>query len=141
MSNDRLAYIRRRKEFLNQKSFDVFEKYQIFIFLYIGYIITIITQSKTKKLDHKDVVNLYQASLSFVFLFFSVFLIFQIIIILNWLGYEKEENETDPLMPAHLAEKKGILFVLGWVEVWVILAGIIETAALILVSNHTIYNF
>ena len=117
----RLGYTQEQKRFLNQKSYEIFEKYQIAILLYASYILAIMLASGKGELDKKIANSLVSMSTYFLLVFVSVFIVFIAINIITWMKYEAEEN-------AILGQEKAIRKrdVFKWIEFWILLIGIVE---------------
>jgi hypothetical protein len=129
----RYSYVLRRKEFFNQKSYDIFEKLQVGVFAYVAYIITIVTGFRKKEWSTDDVHNLTTIADTFLILFICIFLVFISINIGSWWRYEKEEN-------VFLGKSVGVEWrqIPTWVEAWIIAAAITEGVVAHLLKNYAI---
>lgn len=130
LQSERLAYVLRRKEFFNEKTFVLFEKFQFIVFAYVAYVLAILTAlTKGDWTDTQATVLIWAADL-FLGLAFSVFLIFVIINVASWWRYEKEENSATG-NTLQLDFKS----LITWFEVWIVIAAVFEIAGLYFIKS------
>ena len=125
LPNTRLEYVLRRKEFLNQKTFDIFEKFQLLIFSYIGYVISIITLFKDNKFTPADILQLFTIALAVIAFMFVVFSIIHLVNVVEWIKYDKEEN-----IIRGLQGKINLRNILTWIEFWIYIICLFEVAGI-----------
>lgn len=130
----RYSYILRRKEFFNQKSFDIFEKLQIGVFAYVAYIFTILTAFTKREWSAEQVRELASIADIFLVLFLAIFVVFMVINVCSWWRYEREEN-TFLSKPTAINYRQ----VLTWVECWIVFAALSETLAAHFLKNHALF--
>lgn len=127
----RLTYIYTQKTFLNQKSFEVFEKYQIAVGGYIAYIFLIKTSNiEANIFNFRHLISI--ASIALIFLCI-INIILTLLTIFTWIQYDKEEdlilnNLTLPIR----------VRILSWFETWLIALSICETVCIIIIVHFII---
>ena len=133
---ERRRYIYERKSFLNQKSYDIFEKYQISIFGYIAYVFVIFTKQREGLFELSDVFLLLKVANLFLGVFALLFLVVLALNIVQWLKYEREENTL-------FSRKRRInpFDVVLWTETWLLIFGLSEAMVLMLLSNYITRTF
>lgn len=123
-SSDRREYVRERKNFLNEKSYNIFEKYQIAILAYLGYALVILTGGLKGDYTIEAATNLVHLSHNVLAVLVIVFVIFMVINLLEWKKYEREENSL--IGPSSdVVQSKWFL----WIETWMIIIGVCEYLA------------
>src|SRR3954469_1982564 len=76
---ERLAYVLRRKEFFNQKSFDIFEKLQIGVFAYVAYVFGILGSFAKKEWTLVQANKLIGIADVYLALLAAIFVLFMLI--------------------------------------------------------------
>lgn len=121
VGGSRLAYVRERKHFLNQKVYEIFEKYQIAILTYLGYALLIFVGVLKDEYDKDVAEELLALSQNVIAVLVCVFLLFMIIIVFEWRKYENEEN-----LLAGLSTTSDWSSLWKWIETWMIVVGVAE---------------
>lgn len=128
VSTLRYEYLLRRKEWLNEKAFQVFLYWQIVIFGYLSYVFIMISD-ESMVAERGEVVSYIINLANIMMSFFSlIFILVNYFIAKQWLAYENEERMKLG------KEIKKRLFDFEWLETWLVILGILEIIAIFIIT-------
>ena len=129
----RLDYVHRRKEFLNQKTFYLFEKLQIVVFGFVSYVLVLVAMYHDGELPKESLLSLVFIADIFLAVFLLIYLFLSALNINTWREYDLEEDRLLSLQ-SDLTPKD----IFKWFETWLMIMAVLEVILFVVLAHVSI---
>ncbi|WP_415402430.1 hypothetical protein [Tateyamaria sp. SN3-11] len=133
LQKTRLEYVHRRKEFLNQKTFYLFEKLQIAVFGFVSYVLVLVAMFHDGDLSQASLLSLTFIADIFLALFLVIYLLLSVINIRTWREYDLEEGRLLNLQ-SDISPKD----IFKWFETWLLIIAVLEVILFVVLAHVSI---